>query len=146
MTKIAAPSEQIQKILEGQDNVENLNKWILLVTNPFSPFPYADFFRCYSIVDGTRASIDHLSDYKNAIIVVTFPINVKGLLGEESNGEYTAVLILKSDNQAMMEALCSETIFQGTNKRYRVEGTWEEVVSEYLRFLKTLMSAPEFTY
>lgn len=134
-------SEKIRKFFEGngaKKNLKKLKKAILKIQKPFKKYPRQGFYSASVVVelvitDGCSFfPTNRLQDFEDSLFVADFPIKKKagkrrGLYPEFFDEKKSGTICLFTDDVAKMF---------NCGKGKPIIGTWDDVISEYLRFLK----------
>lgn len=113
--------------IQGINNPSNLREWKDLILSPFKNYPNANYI---------------LDDQPESLIRLKFPITIAGLYGFEKDSTALACLSLNSKRAEMVTLEIYKVFDSKYGPTSRIEGSWQEVVAEYIKFMHNLSAVP----
>jgi hypothetical protein len=148
MKKINKPSSPLRLLLSNNENVNNLQEWIMLLTAPFQNKAFAT--KCLHLSSVLhKGSEGLLSQEKSELVRIDFPTTVSGLYFKtDKDNDDEGCLILSIDNKAHLSFITDNHSVKKYQERFagnrgEVSGTYSKVARIYLAYLKELMAVPK---
>lgn len=155
MKKICAPSKEIYELLleisnpSATENMQNVEKWIEVLLAPLSNFSNSGYRIDYEF--GVMKAWEYPEDFNELpelIVRFYFLAIAPTLLAEEKKSDhmpnrYPVYIDLECGNKAEMYHSSGEKIWEIDGKSVsKIIGTWEEILTAYLNFVKKLTTIP----